>query len=385
MNLVLLFTYGVSLKIWEETGLIDREVLLYKRLLKKGVHVTFVTYGDEQDFAFREKLYGIEIVPFYAYAKKPKWKLFALLHSLLLPFILREKIRKAHVVKTNQMLGSWVGLLSKLLYRKPIIVRCGYEFYRNALRNEWDGGNNGLLLRHLTYRMLGLFLEFFSYHLADKIVISNASAAQFIERTFKVKTRKIKLLRNYVDTNRFKPMKPGRKNRDKVLFIGRLHPSKNIMELLKALESLTIGLDVIGGGGQETELRDFIEKKGLDVNFLGVVPNSMLPELINRYPIYVLPSLYENNPKALIEAMACSRAVIGTNVPGIQEMIRHGENGLLCETDANSIRRAIDKLMQDHYLRERLGKNARTYIMENCSLDGIAEKEYSIYEEIVGT
>ena len=54
-----------------------------------------------------------------------------------------------------------------------------------------------------------------------------------------------------------------------------------------------------------------------------------MPQYYNRCKVYVLCSLYEGNPKTLLEAMACGCAVVGTNVLGIQEIIRHQENGLL--------------------------------------------------------
>ncbi len=49
MNLVLFFTYGVSLKMWDEKGLLDREVSLYQMLAKEGIKTAFITYGDEED------------------------------------------------------------------------------------------------------------------------------------------------------------------------------------------------------------------------------------------------------------------------------------------------------------------------------------------------
>jgi glycosyltransferase involved in cell wall biosynthesis len=383
MNLTLFFTYGISLKIWAETGLIEREILLYKSLIEKGVDVAFVTYGDEEDYAYQEELSSIEIIPFYAYTKKPRKKITGLLHSLFLPFILRKKIKRADIIKTNQMWGSWAAVLSKLFFKKRLVVRCGYEFYKNTFIREHSITQNRAFIHHFLYKIFGFILEFISYHSADRIIVNNLSNLRFISRNFKVRTTKITLLRNYINTDQFKPLNVKRKMRNRLLFVGRLHPVKNITGLLNALDGLNIGLDIVGKGQQERELRSFAENNDLDVNFFGVVPNSRLPELINRYSIYILPSLFENNPKTLLESMACGIAVIGSNVEGIKEIIKHKANGLICETDAESISQAINTLIHNKRLRERVGRNARSFILNNCSLDRIVDKEYSLYKELI--
>lgn len=54
------------MKIRDETGLIDREIIIYKKLIENGFKVSFITYGDESDYQYQAKLMDIEIIPFYA-------------------------------------------------------------------------------------------------------------------------------------------------------------------------------------------------------------------------------------------------------------------------------------------------------------------------------
>ena len=96
-----------------------------------------------------------------------------------------------------------------------------------------------------------------------------------------------------------------------------------------------------------------------------------------------MPSIAEGNPKVLLEAMSCGIACIGSNIRGINNIIKHKENGFLCETDSISIRDAIVELYNDENLRNKIGKNARKFILDNCSLELITEKEYSFYQEIL--
>jgi glycosyltransferase involved in cell wall biosynthesis len=104
---------------------------------------------------------------------------------------------------------------------------------------------------------------------------------------------------------------------------------------------------------------------------------------LNRSEVFILPSLYEGSPKALLEAMACGLPVIGTNVTGIKEVIADGENGLLCNTDSESIRDAIIRLLASGDMRRRLGSNARAQIESNYSMEKILEKEIAVHSTVL--
>jgi len=82
----------------------------------------------------------------------------------------------------------------------------------------------------------------------------------------------------------------------------------------------------------------------------------------------------------LLEAMSCGLPCIGTDVAGIKEIIKHKENGYLCDTDAASIKKAILDVLNNKRLKEKLSENARKTIVEHFSLESILKKEREIYE-----
>lgn len=379
MHILVFFTFDVSFKIWCETGLIGRELLIYHKLIEKGNKVSFFTYGDVSDLNYQQLTKGIKIIPAYKYLERPNNKFLRLVQSLILPFYFKELFTRADIYKTNQMYGVWIPIIAKILYGKKLVVRCGYEYLRNSIRDT-----KGLLQRIIKF-MPQYLLELTAYKYADSIIISNISDRNYIIRTFKLNIGKISLIPNFIDTALFKQSTANVKNKKRInniLYVGRLNVRKNLVALVAAIKGIRYKLDIIGQGEQKDEIREFAYKNNINVNFLGVYPNNELPKIINQHKIFVLPSFYENNPKALLEAMACGLAVIGTDVEGINEIIKHNENGLLCDTNYISIRNAIDKLMNNDKLRQKLRRNARKTILSEYSLTKLTEKELDLYKNL---
>ena len=374
-HLLVCFTYGVSLKIWDKTGLIGRETLLYEKMVAQGNTVTFLTFGGKEDERYIAKLPGINIVPVYCYVKKSKNKWINFLNSFLIPLRFHQFFKDANVIKTNQMYGAWVPIFASILFKKKLIVRCGYEMLRNLLRDEparimwWFKGT------------LGYLLELLAYMSAYKIVITNRADMKFITACFPVNYKKINIIRNFIDTDNFAPKRSLIKNNRQILFIGRLDQRKNIANLIKAVANSGNCLDIIGEGNQKDFLKKITEDMNAKVNFLGVFDNSQLPEIINNYRFFILSSLYENNPKTLLEAMSCARVVIGTKVDGIRELIDDGITGFLCDTNVASIQAVIEKVTtMDSEKLNFIADNSRQFVISECSMKKIYSQETGIYE-----
>lgn len=364
-SLALFFTAGVSLKTWHDIGSIDREVALYNELSKYFKHIYFFTYGGIEDLKFKSYLAAnIAIIPKKCISNN-------LLYSFMMPFIHHRILRNVNILKTNQMWGSWSAVLTKLLYRKRLVVRTGFMFSINYAKENPKTRINWLME----------VIELIAYRLANGVITSSQSNFEYIESNYGPLGDHV-LIPNYVETAVFKPMNMAKK-KGSICFIGRLSGEKNLFTLLEALSGLPYTIDIIGSGPLFSKLKDFVENKGINANFLGNIPNHELPEILNQHELFILPSLYENMPKTLLEAMACGMPVIGTNVKGINEVIEHGKNGILCDTNSKSIREAIVTLMGDEELRQNIRGNARRIIVENYSLNILAEKELKLMEELI--
>lgn len=361
-SLALFFTYRISLEKWAKTGLIDREIRLYNELAKHFKKIYFITYGDKKEQKYKHLLANnIEIL-------FNKWKLNNLVYSFLAPFLHRKVLKNVWVFKTNQVSGSWTAVIAKKIFRKKLVIRQGYQLSLFVKKNFLK-----IFLAQITER--------FAYKNADSIITTTDK--EFILAKYRLKNQKIKIIPNFIETNVFKPLFVKKDSR-RLIFIGRFIKRKNILTLIKAIKDLDVKLILIGKGILKKKIEQKIkDEKIRNVKLSGVIPNNRMPLELNKSQIFIIPSFFEGNPKVLLEAMACGLAVIGADVKGIREIITHKQNGYLCETKSESIRKAIIELIKNPKLAEKIGKNARKYILENCSLELIVKKELEVYENFV--
>jgi len=366
LNLVLFFTRGISLRTWDAVGSFDRELALYRRLQSRGVDVTFVTYGDSSELSYRERIPGITICC-------NRWNLPQRFYERLIPFLHRKELRRACVVKTNQVPGADIALAAARLWKKPFLARCGYMWSKNLILEHGCGSLQAAE---------ALCVEDKAFNGADRIAVTTGAMRDSIVDRFPPLAGRVSVIPNYVDTEVFKPFGHSSPQRPLLCFVGRLEHEKNLPALLAAVDGLDLDLQIIGQGSLHDQLAGTRVEKA-QVRLLGSAPNHRLADHFNRCTLFVLPSLFEGHPKVLLEAMACGAPVLGTDVTGINEVVSHGHTGWLCDTDPGSIRAAIVELLADAALREKLGANAAQYIAQNLSLDRIVERELECYCEAI--
>lgn len=373
INLLVLFTWDVSLKIWEEKGLLQREVLYYTRLAEQGIKISFLTWGDKEDFEIGKILHpNINVLPIYTQIPCPKTKFLRAVASLLSLWAARSIFQTANIIKTNQMWGGWIAILAKFIFRKPLLVRTGFELYRfTCLQGK------GFLRKSFTW-----IISYVTYKSADLIYLATNDDKNFVVETFNIPSKNISIRPNWIDTEKFSPQQQPASssyNSNRILFVGRLNEQKNIPLLIEAIAGTEWGLDIYGTGELLETLQKLAMHKRAGVRFMGSVANDKLPNIYNSYPVFALLSHYEGNPKSLLEAMSCGCAVLGTNVEGINSVIMSGTNGFLCEKTVDSVRNFLNKLMTDLPLRKEMGLVARQQIVETQSINSLILQEINNY------
>ena len=176
----------------------------------------------------------------------------------------------------------------------------------------------------------------------------------------------------------------------KICAMGRLHPQKNyplllhaFAEILKAHPDYT--LEIYGEGPEKARLQELCSELGIDasVKFQGSQPDAVLK--IADASCYVLSSLYEGMPNALMEAMAIGLPCVSTDCPnGPAELIENGKNGLLVPSDdKDALVAAIGKMIDDPAFAKTCSENART-VLELYSIDVNAKKYLKFIQNTCG-
>lgn len=109
-----------------------------------------------------------------------------------------------------------------------------------------------------------------------------------------------------------------------------------------------------------------------------------MPTVLASAHVVVLPSYREGLPKVLLEAAACARPIVATDVPGCRDVVRHGENGLLVPPrDPNALAEAIGTLIRDRPMRIRMGACGRALVEQEFSSERIADQTLAVYRELL--
>ena len=367
MDLTLFFTWGVSLGTWDDAGMLEREVAIYGKLVEKGATVSFVTYGGGGETDYAGRLPDIRVL-------SNRWHLPLKLYARLIPRLHAQDLRRTDVVKSNQVAGAETALAAARRFGKKFIARCGYLPSEFARHSHGQGSKEVTAARTLERRV---------FTGADRVVVTTEAMRRIVLDEYGIDGERVRVIPNYVDTDLFRPARE-RPAGKRICFIGRLVEQKNLFALVEALEGLDVELVIIGDGHLRRPLEEEARRRGLSATFLGSRPHAELAEILNGSLMFVLPSHYEGHPKVLLEAMSCGLPVVGADVPGICEVVRHMENGYLCDPRPESIRRAVTALLGDPALRGRLGNEARRFVVENCSLDRIVEEERVLIEGLLG-
>lgn len=170
-------------------------------------------------------------------------------------------------------------------------------------------------------------------------------------------------------------------------YVGRLSGVKNIPTLIQEFKLASSGngdmeLIIVGGGSVAMQLKEVCNAEGITnrVTFAG--PRRDILLWLSAFDIFVLPSLTEGTPHALIEAMACGKAIVASDISSIREMVQDSRSALLFNPqDAHELNDKITRLYRDSALREGLGNNARS-CAHDFDLEKVFPRVLALYDKM---
>ena len=232
---------------------------------------------------------------------------------------------------------------------------------------------------------------------ATLIVTVSRYSAQKMVQLYDVDSKKIRVVPNGVDPQKFKPAEDcehvkdmiGGNNEHVILFVGNLIPRKGLHFLIEAAkhvikESKDTKFVVVGEGPLQNNLISYSKELGVSDKFvfLGDVPEAMLHRLYNCADVFALPSIQEGQGITLLEAQATAKPVVAFNVSAISEVVKNNETGLLVKPDSYELANAILHLLSDTSLREKMGRSGREFVSKNFSWDICAQNMLQVYSEV---
>jgi len=207
--------------------------------------------------------------------------------------------------------------------------------------------------------------------------------------------RRIVRIPNAVDPDYWTPSVGPRDGRPPTILVPRMHVPKNgieyAIEAMGAIAGRARGarMLVTGDGPLRPRLEAAARRVGADITFPGHVSQAELRSLYRDVDLVLIPSVttsgtQENTSIAALEAMACGRPVVATDIGGLPEVIRSGVDGILvAEKDPNAIAEAALAVLTDGQLAQRLGEEARRQVVREFSTSAWAERVVDVYRAAI--
>ena len=372
MKILVLFTYKNSLSTWKSSGIVNRELSYYNYLSENNSDkYTFLTFGDNSEHQYLKNYQNLSVIPIYEYIKKSDRNFKLFLRTLKLPFLIKEELKDISLIKTNQLNGSWIAILLKLITKKPLLIRTGYDAFIFSIKDKKS------LFKKILYYLLTQVSLIFS----DLYTVTSKDDFEFIKKKYVFNKTKLKIRPNWVVVNQ--NMKYENRDNLRIITVGRLVKQKNYSYLIKEFSNSNHTIDIVGDGPEKIKLENLAKTLNTKINFLGSLPHNDLMNILSSTKYFISTSLFEGNSKVLLEALASGCLVFATDIENNSEIIKHEQTGILFKLKEGDLVNSFEKYSNDDNSKD-IPKNAVLHISKNYSLSVVSNKEYSDYIWLLG-
>jgi alpha-maltose-1-phosphate synthase len=299
------------------------------------------------------------------------------------------------------------GILVSKGYGVPLVITVhSLEPLRPWKREQLGGGYD-----------LSCWVEHTALGLADAVVAVSSGTRDDIVRLMGVSPERVHVIHNGIDTSLYQPTQQTDAlsrygidpRRPYVLFVGRITRQKGIVHLVRAVAAIDHSAQVVlCAGAPDTpeiaaEMEQAVaaaerERDGV-IWIREMVPRDAVIQLYSHAAVFCCPSIYEPFGIINLEAMACETPVVASAVGGIPEVVEDGQTGLLVPLEQESkspfepldparysadLAAAINRLLADAPLRERMGQAGRVRVEQHFAWSSIARQTVELYAKLTG-
>ena len=246
-----------------------------------------------------------------------------------------------------------------------------------------------------------LMWDFRTISHADGIVATSNEQSDILKSFYHIPSDRIFSVWNGMDLSAFSPGEPStdllkkldiREDTTTILCISRLIRDKGIQHMIAAMPAIlravpNCKLIIVGDGNYRPSLERLSRSKGLTshIIFTGMADFGQLPDYFRLCSVFINPTVQQNGyDLTMVEAMACEKAVISSNIGSTPTLIENSVDGILFPI-ANVQRLAdnVIQLLQDPDRRKEIGKRARQKVMSNFTLDQMVHNTMAMYRTLI--
>lgn len=318
-------------------------------------------------------------IPMTRSGKHPLQELGTLL--ALVRLFRRVRPDVVHLVTIKPVLyGGIAARIARVPGMVAAISGLGFVFLSNSLKMR--------MVRAVVARLYRVALG----HPNSRVIFQNANDRDLLKSLGAVRDEQVVMIRGAggdLDAYRASPEPPAPPV--VVTMVARLLRDKGVREFVEAAAMLRargvpVTMQLVGGldaGNPASATQQEVDAWQRDGAVQALGERSDIAELYAASHIAVLPSYREGLPKSLIEAAACGRAVVTTDVPGCRDAIEPGQTGLLVPVrDAQSLADAIARLAEDAALRQRMGAAGRALAESEFDIKRVARVHVELYDAL---
>lgn len=233
----------------------------------------------------------------------------------------------------------------------------------------------------------------YNFKKTDLVLATSNAIIDAIKKVSNVKTKKIAF---GINLDVFKELKVDSIFNPDTIVIGTIKSLEKIYGidiLIKSFKQIVdkhgdkgLKLLIVGAGSKESEYKNLVKELALQdkVVFTGKVDFIKVPEYHNMIDIFVNVSRNESFGVAVLEASACEKPVIATDIGGLKEVVVNNETGFLIEPEnINKVAEAMEKLLLNKNLRDEMGKKGRKFVKEKFEFSSNVDDTISVYEQFI--
>jgi len=290
------------------------------------------------------------------------------------------KVRKFDIVHSSLFFANYHAALAALMARVPILIM-----------EEHGEHSFHLKKRHFLHRIIGHYVS----QAARIILCCSDQMKQEVAKVYNIPSQKILVMKNMIDDKRLEINLPREAVRDKLGFdmgsiligtvasLGWIKNHKFLIDGFAKVNKNGVFLILVGDGPLRQELEDYVSGLSLNhkVHFLGWRED--IANILNAIDIFVLTSISEGLPIALLEAMSIGLPCIVTRVGGMQEVLTDNITGrLVAPGNTEELLGALNQIIYGPEVAKKIGLTAREYVLEKFKPSNYINQILELYNRL---